>query len=68
MALCLDPRSHTYHWSSALCSADVFLPFIQDLTSSTTRRNTLNFLFLVGMDVEKDTDDVGKCVDLYLHS
>lgn len=27
-----------------------------------------SFLFLQGIDVEKDTEDVGKCVDMYLHN
>lgn len=26
------------------------------------------FLFLVGVNVEKDTENVGKCVDTYLHN
>lgn len=29
---------------------------------------SLRFLFLVGTNVEKDTDDVGECVEMYLHN
>lgn len=39
MALCVDSRSHTPRWSSALRSADVSLPFMRGLTSSTTHSN-----------------------------